>query len=157
MPKLPRPQAQRIPTWMRVVFAIVVLGAGAAGAVLAIRAAVPAPVPDWALRSKSIYRLEIFLAAFIAFYAPLAVLFLAAQGRAFTKFSAGQASIEAEELGQVGDATDSNKNALANVQKLLRRLAAQLQEHEARLNAAGVAPINREHSEKRADSDADEA
>jgi hypothetical protein len=84
--------------WLRWGFATLVVIAAACGALVGALAEPPADLPGYALDSSTIYRLELTLAAFALVYVPLTTVFLAFQGRAFVKLTAGPASIEAEKV-----------------------------------------------------------
>jgi hypothetical protein len=78
----------------------VVLAALAAAVVASIGQQEPSPAPDYALNSPAIYHVEIALALFVAAYAAIAAVWLAYQGRAFTKLTGpGGIGAEAEPLG----------------------------------------------------------
>jgi uncharacterized protein YlxW (UPF0749 family) len=53
---------------------------------LAASAAVPEPVPDYALQAEEIYRLEIGMSFFVAFYLATMAMMLALSGRGFAEF-----------------------------------------------------------------------
>jgi hypothetical protein len=86
-------------TSARVLFFAIVL-AGLAGAVVAsIAQDTPRDVPDYALNSPAVYHMEIALALFVASYAAIAAVWLAYQGRAFTRLTGpGGIGAEAEPL-----------------------------------------------------------
>jgi hypothetical protein len=67
-------------------FAFLVFVALACASLLAGSAAVPGPVPDYALQSEEIYRLEIGAAFFVAFYLATMAVMLALSGRGFAEF-----------------------------------------------------------------------
>jgi hypothetical protein len=67
-------------------FAFLVFVALACASFLAGSAAVPHPVPDYALQAEEIYRLEIGAAFFAAFYLTLMAMLLALGGRGFAEF-----------------------------------------------------------------------
>jgi hypothetical protein len=74
--------------------------AGLAGAVVAsIAQDTPRDLPDYALNSAAVYHIEIALVLFVAVYAAIAAVWLAYQGRAFTKLTGpGGIGAEAEPL-----------------------------------------------------------
>ena len=67
-------------------FAFLVFVALACASFLAGGAAVPEPVPDYALRSEEVYRLEIGAAFFAAFYLATMAVVLALGGKGFAEF-----------------------------------------------------------------------
>jgi len=67
-------------------FAFLVFVALACASFLAGSAAAPEPVPDYALQSEEIYRLEIGMAFFVAFYLALMAILLALEGMGFAEF-----------------------------------------------------------------------
>ncbi|MDQ2629833.1 MAG: hypothetical protein M3Y75_02500 [Actinomycetota bacterium] len=69
-------------------FALLVLASLACASFLAGGATVPEPIPDYALQSEEIYRLEIGAAFFVAFYLALMALMLALGGKGFAEFGA---------------------------------------------------------------------
>jgi hypothetical protein len=66
-------------------FAFLVLVALACASFLAGSAAVPEPVPDYALQAEAIYRLEIGATFFVAFYLAVLAVVLALDGRGFAE------------------------------------------------------------------------
>lgn len=98
-------------------FALLVLGT-AIGAVWAgHRAALPEPVPDFALRSAAVYRIEVVLATFAGPYLVLMALVLALHNRGFTDI--GVNGLRARDMRS------------ASQQGALRRLGLQLGELNA--------------------------
>ena len=75
-------------------FAFFVFTALICASFLAGSAAVPEPVPDYALQAEEIYRLEIGVAFFTAFYLALMAFLLALGGRGFAEF--GTSGIRAQ-------------------------------------------------------------
>jgi len=69
-------------------FVFLVFVALACTSYIAGSARVPRPVPDLALQSQEIYRLEIALAFFVAFYLVTLTVLLALGGRGFAEFGA---------------------------------------------------------------------
>lgn len=67
-------------------FAFLVFVALACASFLAGSVAMPEPVPDYALQSEEIYRLEIGAAFFVAFYLALMAILLALSGKGFAEF-----------------------------------------------------------------------
>ena len=64
----------------------------------------PEDLPSYALESAAVYRLELLVGSFALLYLPLAVLFLALQGRGLAKLTAGPVSIEAEGVRHIRSA-----------------------------------------------------
>lgn len=77
-------------------FALLVFVALACASFLAGSAAVPHPVPDYALQAEEIYRLEIGAAFFGAFYVALMAILLALGGRGFVEL--GTAGVKAQRV-----------------------------------------------------------
>lgn len=75
-------------------FAFLVLMALACASYLAGTAAAPEPVPDFALRAEEIYRLEIGMAFFVAFYLVTLTFLLALNGRGFAEFGTRGLKVE---------------------------------------------------------------
>lgn len=74
-------------SWLRHYgFAFLVVMALACASFLAGSAAVPDPVPDYALQAEEIYRLEIGAAFFVAFYLATMAVVLALTGKGFAEF-----------------------------------------------------------------------
>jgi len=67
-------------------FAFLVFVALICASFLAGSAAVPEPVPDYALQSAEVYRLEIGAAFFVAFYLATMAVMLALSGKGFAEF-----------------------------------------------------------------------
>lgn len=105
---------------LRWLFLALVILCAVASLVAGALAAVPGKVPDWALRSALVYRLEIALAAFMGLYVIVVSVRLAQQGRAFTRLSAGAVSLEAEQLAV---ATDSSLEALEETRTAASEIA----------------------------------
>lgn len=75
--------------WLRKYgFAIMVLAAICGATYLGVTVNVPKEVPDFALRSSEIYRLEVGAAFFIAFYLVAMTFVLALSGRGFAQIGA---------------------------------------------------------------------
>jgi len=120
----------------RTVFFSVVLAA-LVGAVIASAAeTAPIPVPNFALGSAAVYHVEVALVLFAAAYVPIATLWLAFQGRAFTKLTGpGGIGAEAEALG---DATGAMEDAVVQLeQKVIQPLARAVTDLEQRVTNLG--------------------
>lgn len=104
-----------------------------AGAVAAIHAAatvaVPDPIPDFALKAREIYRLEIGMAFFVAFYLATMALVLALHGRGFAELGA-----RGLKAGQVVDqAAGKHQRGFRHQVAINREHRKRLDEHEVRL------------------------
>lgn len=75
-------------------FAVLVFVALASATFIAINAEVPDEVPDFALNSKGLYRLEVGGASFAILYIGILALVLALHGRGFTQI--GRDGVQAE-------------------------------------------------------------
>lgn len=110
-------------------FAFLVVGGGAAAAYLAITVTVPDPVPDFALQAREIYRLEIGMAFFVAFYLATMALVLALDGRGFAELGA-----RGLKAGQVVDqAAGKHQRGFRHQVAINREHRKRLDEHEVRL------------------------
>ena len=77
---------KRLLGWVRSYgFAVLVLLAIVAATFLALRTAVPEPVPDFALQAQAIYRIEVGLGAFLGFYVVCSLLVSALNGHGMTR------------------------------------------------------------------------
>lgn len=110
-------------------FALLVFVALACASFLAGSAAVPDPVPDYALQSEEIYRLEIGAAFFVAFYLATMALMLAFSGRGFAEF--GTRGLRAETV------VSRQKQLDRHMLKKLDSLPAALAELERRIKLLG--------------------
>lgn len=116
-------------------FALLVFVALACASFLAGSAAIPEPVPDYALQAEEIYRLEIGAAFFVAFYLALMAFLLALGGRGFAEL--GTQGLKAQTV--VAQRTrqqrslfrqrDLDRQTFAK----LERLKSQLEQQEKRL------------------------
>jgi len=108
------------PRFERYGFAFLVLVALASASYLAGSAAVPEPVPDYALQAEEIYRLEIGAAFFVAFYLATLAVVLALKGKGFTEF--GTQGVKAQQVVvPQGPATTKEKLD----EQILRKLGSQ--------------------------------
>lgn len=97
------------------------------------------PQPAWALGSPPFEKLMVTAAFFFVFYLVLVVLYLAAQGRPFTKFTVGPAGVEAPETLSVADQTNDNLEGLKTASE---GLATAVADHENRLRKLeGLPPL----------------
>jgi hypothetical protein len=117
----------------RAVFFAVVLAALVAAVIGSVAQETPSPLPDYALNSSAVYHVEIALALFVASYAAIAAVWLAFQGRAFTKLTGpGGIGAEAEALG---DATSAIGDAVGELQQgVIRPLAEAVTDLERRVS-----------------------
>ncbi len=116
-------------------FAFLVFVALACASFLAGSAAVPEPVPDYALQAEEIYRLEIGAAFFVAFYLALMAFLLALGGKGFAEL--GTQGLKAQTI--VAQRTRQQK-ALSRQREIdhqtlakLERLKRKLEQQEKRL------------------------
>jgi hypothetical protein len=116
---------------VRQAFLVLLVLASVFGLIVAVATTAPTTIPDWALRSETVYRAEVGLAIFIAIYVISVSLRLAGQGRAFTKISAGTVSFETEQLAV---ATSSSLDAVEETQRAATELAEALAEIIERLD-----------------------
>jgi hypothetical protein len=104
-----------------------------AAIVASVAAETPDPVPSYALDSPAVYHLEIALAMFVVAYAGIAAVWLAWQGRAFTKLT-GPAGIGAE-----AEALNVTSDAVATLQQdVITPLSEAIDDLEHRLIQAGL-------------------
>lgn len=108
-------------------FAFLVFVALACASVLAGSATMPDPVPDYALQSEEIYRLEIGASFFVAFYLALMAILLALSGRGFAEF--GTRGLRAEAV--VSQATQ--KELDRQILEKLRQATSDLEDMQERL------------------------
>lgn len=91
---------------------------------LAGSAAVPEPVPDYALQSQEIYRLEIGAAFFVAFYLATMAVVLALNGKGFAEF--GPRGLKATTVV-------SHQSSASRQKGINRHIFKKLSSHEQRL------------------------
>ena len=106
-------------------FAFLVFVALACASFLAGSAAVPEPVPDYALQAEEIYRLEIGAAFFVAFYLALMAVVLALGGRGFAEL--GTQGLKAQRV-------IFQQNSNSRLEKLDYRMMQKLRLIEQRLD-----------------------
>ena len=110
-------------------FASLVLAGAAAAIYAAATVAVPEPVPDFALKASEVYRLEVGMAFFAAFYLAAMALVLAIDGRGFAEL--GTRGLRA---GRVVNRSATEQQKSLSRQRAIDRITNQrLDEHEARL------------------------
>ncbi|HEX6601865.1 MAG TPA: hypothetical protein VF030_04425 [Solirubrobacterales bacterium] len=117
-------------------FAVLVFVALACASFLAGSAAPPEPVPDYALQSEEIYRLEIGAAFFAAFYLATMAVVLALSGKGFAEL--GTRGLRAERVidsqkrldRQMLARLDSVPAALAELDKRTELLGQRLESLE---------------------------
>jgi hypothetical protein len=117
-------------------FAVLVLVELAIAGWLAAMSALPSPVPDYALQSGEIYRLEIGAASFIALYLASMALVLALYGRGFVEL--GPSGMRAAEVsGRHGqqDAWTQQKTINEDLQRQLETLQFAFKAADKRLIA----------------------
>jgi hypothetical protein len=108
-------------------FALLVFVALACASFLAGSAAVPESVPDYALQSEEIYRLEIGAAFFVAFYLVTMAVVLAFEGRGFTEL--GTKGLRAETVV----AQKTRKDLDRHVFEKLKKACSDLEDVQERL------------------------
>lgn len=122
------------PPWMRIAFGVLtVLAAVAAIALGLANTDTGEPEPGWALESPALHRVAVIVALFVCFYVLIVVLYLAAQGRPFTRFRlpGGTGVEEPETLEDIDDLSDAG-----------RELATAIADHENRLRVLeGLPPL----------------
>jgi len=105
-------------------FAFLVLVGLVCASYLAGSAEVPESVPDFALRSAEIYRLEIGMAFFVAFYLVTMVFLLALRGKGFAEL--GTRGLKAETVVV-------QQRSASRQEQINRRIRQTLDAHEQRL------------------------
>lgn len=105
-------------------FALLVFVALACASFLAGSVAIPEPVPDYALQAEEIYRLEIGVAFFVAFYLATIAVILALGGSGFAEF--GTQGLKAQRV-------ISQQNSSSHLEKLDHRMMQKLRLLEQRL------------------------
>jgi hypothetical protein len=113
-------------------FAALVLVALTVAVYLGANVAVPAPVPDFALRAEEIYRLEVGAAFFVAFYLVAMAFVLALSGRGFAEL--GSRGLKAADVVD-RQAHDRQQRSLSGQREIDRRTKKKLQEARAFSNA----------------------
>lgn len=108
--------------------ALVVVGAATAGC-LAATVAVPDPVPYFALNAREVYRLEVGMVFFVAFYLSAMAIALALDGRGFAEL--GTKGLKAGKI--VDQAASRHQQGLRYQRTLDRRTKERLREHDVRL------------------------
>jgi H+/gluconate symporter-like permease len=104
-------------------FASLVLVGLACASYLAGSAAVPEPVPDFALQAAEIHRLEIGAAFFVAFYLATMAVVLALAGKGFAEF--GPRGLKAQQVVE-HIANDSQQEALSRQVRALHQVRREL-------------------------------
>lgn len=158
MPVLPSRGVIRredIGTWLaRWGFACLVLAAIAIGGLIAWKAAVPSPVPNFALRAAAIYRVEVGAAAFLGLYLVALAFVLALNNRGFSDI--GTSGLKAQDIAnraqQRGIA--EQKRALEGINTMVRDLEDFTEESIEGLTQR-VDEIEKSDRVKVADSDPD--
>ena len=112
--------------WLhRYALAFLVLLALACASYLAGSAAVPHPVPDFALQAPEIYRLEIGAAFFVAFYLATLAVVLALGGKGFAEL--GPRGLKAQQV--VEQVTDGKQQqALSRHLRTITQMGRELEE-----------------------------
>jgi hypothetical protein len=119
-------------------FAFLVFVALGCASFLAGSVAVPESVPDYALQSEEIYRLEIGAAFFVAFYLAIMAILLALGGKGFAEFGTRGLKTETVVSRQkqldhhVVEAVKSMPVALAELEKRVEALGERLENLEAK-------------------------
>jgi hypothetical protein len=101
---------------------------------LAGSVAIPQPVPDYALRAQEIYRLEIGVAFFVAFYLATMAVVLALTGKGFAEV--GPQGMKAEVVVAQRDQKELNHRILEEVRNAnsdLEEMTRRFKSHEQRL------------------------
>jgi hypothetical protein len=101
---------------------------------LAGSVAIPQPVPDFALRAREIYRLEIGAAFFVAFYLATMAVVLALRGKGFAEF--GPQGMKAAVVVAQRDQKELNYRILEEVRNAnsdLEEMTRRFKSHEQRL------------------------
>jgi H+/gluconate symporter-like permease len=96
-------------------FALLVFVALACASFLAGSAAIPEPVPDYALQAEEIYRLEIGAAFFVAFYLAVMAVVLAFSGKGFAEF--GTRGLKAEAVIVRREQKETSQQMLEELRK----------------------------------------
>jgi len=109
-------------------FATLVLAALACAVWIAANVAVPAPVPDFALRAEEIYRLEVGAAFFVAFYLVAMAFVLALSGRGFAEL--GTRGLKVEKIVD-REANSRQQVALARQMQADRKMRERIEELKA--------------------------
>jgi hypothetical protein len=109
-------------------FATLVVASAAIAGYMAAAVSVPDPVPDFALRAREIYRLQVGSAFFVAFYLLAMAIALALDGRGFAEL--GTKGLRPE---QIIDQTADQQLTLHRQWELDRRTVKRLNDHEKRL------------------------
>jgi hypothetical protein len=107
---------QDIGTWLvRWGFASLVAVAITIGGLIAWRVTVPSPVPNFALKSAAIYRIEIGAAAFLGLYLIALAFVLALNNRGFSEI--GTSGLKAQDI-----ANRAQQRGIAEQKKALERI-----------------------------------
>lgn len=149
---LPGELGRRLYRWLKKYgFAILVLTAIAGACYLAARVEVPDPVPDFALKSKEVYRLEIGAAFFAVFYLVALTFVLALSGRGFAQvgtqgFKAERVIVDQKQntafLGQ-RRVNRMMRDGLAELRAGMRAVDETLSEHKEQLDELTKKPKRR--------------
>jgi hypothetical protein len=112
-------------------FAFLIFMALACACLLAGTAAIPEPVPDFALRAPEIYRLEIGAAFFGAFYLATLAFLLALSGRGFAEV--GTRGLKVDQVVRSNTALRQQRQIDQWTEGLLKELDADLKMIQAEL------------------------
>lgn len=114
------------------VFALLVVMALACAIYFARSTAVPEPVPDYALQAAEIYRLEIGVAFFVAFYLATLAFLLAISGRGFAEF--GTKGLKIEKVIEQKDGSSRRQAQIdRQTREMLKGIQSTLASHQKRL------------------------
>ena len=112
------------PRFERYSFALLVLVGLACASFLAGSAAVPEPVPYYALQAPEIYRLEIGAAFFVAFYLATMAVVLAFKGKGFAEFGT---------KGLKATTVVAQQDYVSHQEEINRQILKRMRSHEQRL------------------------
>jgi hypothetical protein len=118
-------------------FALLVLVALVCASYLAGSAKVPERIPDYALQSEEVYRLEIGAGFFVAFYLALMTVVLAFSGRGFAEFGARGLKTETV-VGRQRRLDHRTVKKLASVHTALVAIEGRIESQEQRLEKLEV-------------------
>jgi hypothetical protein len=106
---------------------------------------VPDPVPDYALQAEEIYRLEIGVAYFVAFYLATMAVMLALSGRGFAEF--GTRGLKTETIVDRGE--EKQQGAIRHQRTIERRTHMKLESLQSALDEAqGLLEIHQQRLDR---------
>jgi hypothetical protein len=102
--------------------------AGAVGFLVGVTVAIPAEIPDIALRAVPVYRLEVGGTIFVGLYLAATASVLALRNRAFVEFGSG--AVKAQDLGDLSNTLLSQEHAMEILSGILYEMRVSRDDRE---------------------------